>query len=48
MGSNYGASLLFDFPCGIQLRKFMNITIATNHRETINILLIKGVIKSAQ
>jgi hypothetical protein len=47
MGSNYGASPLCDFPCVIWLRKFVNLTITTNHKETLNILLIKGVIKSA-
>lgn len=47
MGSNYGASPLCDFPCAIWLRKFVNLTITTNHKETLNILLIKGVIKSA-
>ncbi len=48
MGSKYGASLLCDFPCGIQFQKFVNLTITTDHRETLNILLINGVIRSVQ
>ncbi len=48
VGFVYEASLICKFPCEIQLRMFGNPIIAIDHRETLNILLPKGVIRSAQ